>query len=311
MKKIFLSLFLFFGCVQAFAQVNVTQDTLPETNSADSTAILNNNLRLSQNAINAIGGYFNSNGYLSAANGGTGTNISTFPNGSLLIYNSSNVGIGTFGQGSAGATLVSGGAGAVPVWGGHGTQIFLTSGTFTAPTGVSKVYLTAVGAGAGGGGSHATNKSGGGGGGGMQVINYPYTVTGGNNYTVTINAGGAGGAVGNDGSDGGTTVFDSLTIQGGKGGKAGTAGTAGNGGIGGTTFKGPGLFGNSGGSANDVFASPDGGGTIIGVGATAAVNQTGNSASANTGAGGAGGASNDGNTYAGGAGGTGIVIVQY
>lgn len=106
------------GCheLPAMAQQVVTQDTLPNTGTPDSTAILNNNLRMQQNAINAIGGYFNSNGNLLPANGGTGTNISTFPNGSLLVYDASNVGIGTINPGTSGQILASQGAGLPPTF---------------------------------------------------------------------------------------------------------------------------------------------------------------------------------------------------
>lgn len=46
-------------------------DILPETDSQQSTAVLNNTLRQQQNAINAVGSYFNSSGYLEVTSGGT------------------------------------------------------------------------------------------------------------------------------------------------------------------------------------------------------------------------------------------------
>lgn len=115
MKKILYTIILFMILIvmPALAQVNVTNDTLPNTGSTDSTAVLNNNLRLNQNAINAIGGYFNSNGFLLETSGGTGTNLSIVPNGSILVQNASNVGIGTINPGTSGQILTSNGAGGV------------------------------------------------------------------------------------------------------------------------------------------------------------------------------------------------------
>lgn len=115
MKKLILILMLFSGCQGAWAQqVQTTLDVLPNTNSADSTAVLNNQLRQNQNAINAIGGYFNNNNYLTPANGGTGTNLTTVTNGSILVWDAGNVGIGTFNPGISGQYLQSQGIGVFP-----------------------------------------------------------------------------------------------------------------------------------------------------------------------------------------------------
>lgn len=117
MNKLLIILMLTLcGCNYAYAQVQTTVDVLPTTGTPDSTAVLNNNLRLQQNAINSIGGYFSSNGYLTEANGGTNTNLSAVPNGSILIQDSGNVGIGTFSPGTSGQYLTSQGAGSVPTW---------------------------------------------------------------------------------------------------------------------------------------------------------------------------------------------------
>lgn len=91
-------LFLLFT-TSAFAQVNVSVDTLPDAKSTDSVAVLNNDLRLNQNAINAIGGYFLPNGALSPSAGGTGDVKTVHTTGSLYYDDGTdffqNVGIGT------------------------------------------------------------------------------------------------------------------------------------------------------------------------------------------------------------------------
>lgn len=215
--------------------------------------------------------------------------------------------------GAKGSTGATGATGATGPAGSSSFQRFTSSGTFVAPVGITKVYLTMVGAGGGGGssGNSGGNTPGGGGGGGSCVILYPYTVIPGHSYTVTINAGGAGGAAANNGADGGTTVFDTLTVRGGQGGKKNVTSTPGAGGVGTTAFKGPGIPGGTGGSASDTFGVVEGGSSIFGIGAAAVGNATGTAAAANTGAGGGAATPNDGNTYAGGAGGSGMVIVQY
>ena len=79
----------------------------------------------------------------------------------------------------------------------HGSQFFASSGTFTVPAGITTVWVTASGAGGGGGGGGEGcmyyGGIGGAGGGGICVIGYQLNVTPLNNYTITINAGGAGG----------------------------------------------------------------------------------------------------------------------
>lgn len=173
-------------------------------------------------------------------------------------------------------------------------QVYTTSSTFVAPSGISKVYVTMIGGGGGGSGD------GGGGGGSPAIINSPFTVVAGSSYTVTVGAGGGGGAgAGAVGSAGGTSSFDSLSIVGGNG-ATGTSATAAVGGLdaststpGGRTIK-----GGAGGSGT----TGAGGGSIFGVGAAG----NGGVGVANTGAG--GGGKNGG---PGGAGGSGLVIVMY
>lgn len=199
---------------------------------------------------------------------------------------------------------------------GSGRQVFTASGNFTAPAGVTRVYLSGCAGGGGGGGAEAGGggMGGGGGGGGGYVVKYPYTVIPANVYAVTINAGGAGGARGTPGTDGaagGTTVFDAFTLPGGGGGKEGNVGTGGAGG--------GGLTGVAGGAAPSVSLTSGTGGakaaTIGGSGGNTPFGKAGDGGNATSGgdgifgAGGGGGGNAVG--AAGGAGGNGILIVEY
>ena len=191
-------------------------------------------------------------------------------------------------------------------------QVFTSSGTFTAPAGVTQVLITAIGAGAGGVAGGNTSSPGAGGSAGAMVINYPYTVTAGNSYTVTLNNPGGSGA------NGGTTVFDALTIAGGiSGGGAGepdggasSGGTAGAGGF--LTAK----TGNAGAATGTGMnqGGGGGGGSMFGAGGAGASGPSYGAGSAGTGygSGGGGGASGDGGGGgAGGSGTKGILIVQW
>lgn len=183
-----------------------------------------------------------------------------------------------------------------------GVQTFMSSGTFTAPTGVTKVYLTMVGGGAGGG--QGNGSAYGGGGSGRWYINRPYTVIAGNSYTVTVGATGAGGT-GGDSTNGHDTVFDALTATGGLGTSSGSVQTL-------TAYNAVTTTGGNGfGVGNAANASGaiggGGGGTPFGSGGNGGSAAVGGSAAANTGAGGGGGS----NGQNGGDGGSGFVVVMY
>jgi hypothetical protein len=114
--------------------------------------------------------------------------------------------------------------------GGMKYQIFTSSGTFTVPSGITKVYVTMVGGGGGGGGGSASDTGQGGGSGGA-YFKTAVSVTPGSDITVTIGAGGAGGAWLYSGSTGETTSFGSyLSATGGKGG-GGSIGVSGDAGL--------------------------------------------------------------------------------
>lgn len=100
------------------------------------------------------------------------------------------------------------------------SQLFTSSGTWTAPAGVSSAKITQVGGGAGGGpGQTGFGGGGGGGGAGEFCRRRTIVVTPGADYTITIGAGGTSVWNGTQGTRGGTTSFDTLVkCDGGWGG---------------------------------------------------------------------------------------------
>lgn len=201
-------------------------------------------------------------------------------------------------------------------------EIFTSNGNFTAPTGVTQIFLSGCGGGGGGGASdgHAAATNGGGGGAsGHAVMNYPYTVVPGNTYSVVIGTGGAGGtgvnlANGNPGAAGVSTTFDgSVTILGGSGGGGGTSTAVGAGGIENFANDASGIVarGEIGKSANP---GAHGAGGSFGKGGTGGTNGAG---SAGTGYGAGGGGARlsqgggGGTGASGGAGTDGILIVSW
>jgi hypothetical protein len=136
--------------------------------------------------------------------------------------------------GTAGQVLTSGGAAAAPSWQTISTtppqlqsQTFGSSGTWTAPTGVTKAIVTLIGGGGGNSGFTSCFSILGGVGGFLIAA---VTVSPGTAYTVTIGAGGTGGAVTATGGTGGTTSFGALaSATGGGGGNWSTGVTGANG----------------------------------------------------------------------------------
>lgn len=195
--------------------------------------------------------------------------------------------------------------------GGDWRLKFLTSGVFTPKVAVA-VDIFAVGGGGGGdeggaGGRHA------GGGGGYTSTVLNQTLTKGNQYTVTVGAGGA------PSVDGGDSSFDSLVtagggkkaysyLAGGAGGSGG-GGSAGNGGTnGGNGEAGSGNAGVGQGTTTREFAEQTGdlyagggGGNPRGLGGAGGGGDATQDGAANTGGGGGG---------ATGSGGSGIVIIR-
>lgn len=108
---------------------------------------------------------------------------------------------------------------------GSGVQEWKEPGTyqFKVPETITKIKVTACGAGGGGAGGSTIYKSkkgsGGGGGGADAVVDKEYSVTPGSILQVTIGKGGAGGQAGENGKDGTATVIGEIvTLAGGKGG---------------------------------------------------------------------------------------------
>jgi hypothetical protein len=149
-------------------------------------------------------------------NGTNGTDLtSTLTTQGDILYRDGSglqrLAVGTAGQ----ALLVNSGATAVE-WGNAGgglqsMQVFTSSGTYTKPSGITKIKVIVTGGGGGGGsGSSNYNSSSGGGAGGTAI---KFITSGiGATETVTIGLGGNGGASGSSGvygTAGGTSSFGS------------------------------------------------------------------------------------------------------
>lgn len=231
-----------------------------------------------------VGAATTSGSTLLAGNGGGG--IANVTIGSGLTYNSLNTTLSL----------------STTSWIPNNIQVFSTSGTWTQPTGITKVYVKLWGSGGGGGGSNGSTYYGGGGGMGGYAEGV-IAVTG--NVTVTVDQGGAGGDAAN-GTAGGTTSFaGTTTIQStGGGGGVESLGSAGNGGSGGVGSGGS--FNLTGASGASGSSSPPPVTGVFGLG-TSSVNPA--TAGLGTGAGGTGSKNTGGAT--GGAGSAGLVVVYY
>jgi hypothetical protein len=107
----------------------------------------------------------------------------------------------------------------------NSVQVFTSSGTWTRPSGITKVKVHVIGGGAGGGGGRTSyNYAGGGGGAGGNLIKV-LDVSSISSATITVGAGSVGGLVNADASNGGTSTWadgtNTLTANGGVGGLMG------------------------------------------------------------------------------------------
>lgn len=216
--------------------------------------------------------------------------------------------------------LGSGGGGGIAIT----RQVFISSGTWTKPSGLLYADVEVIGGGGGGGGTDAasgtnTNCGGGGGGGGYSrkiIISSSLSGT----ETVTIGSGGAGGngTTPTNGSSGGTSSFGAYcSASGGSGGSLNNSTSATNAAAGGSGGSGSGgdfnIVGGGGGGGISVSAgvgiSGAGGCSAFGGGGSSrASNGTGNAGN-NYGGGGGGAHSTGASGQSGGAGKSGIVIV--
>ena len=174
-------------------------------------------------------------------------------------------------------------------------QVFTSSGTFTVPTGTTRVMVELVGGGGGGAASNPYTGAGGGGGGYCKKI---IDVSGTSSIAVTV---GAGGSAGNAG---GTSSFGSYCSA--SGGNPGNGDTGGTGGIGsGGDIN---IQGSTGGNTyyNGINAGRGGSSVLGGGGREARDGGSGCTAGGNYGGGGGGAIDGDGCSGA-----PGVVIVYY
>jgi len=191
--------------------------------------------------------------------------------------------------------------------------IYTSSSTFVTPTGISTVYVTLNGGGGGGGGATTGSSqvaSAGGGGSGGYLSRYPYIVTAGSSYIVTVGSAGIGATSGTTSATaGGNSVFDSLIVTGGGAGNSQNgAGNANGGGAGSPN-------GTSGGNGNSG-TSGAGANSYSGLGGTSVTPTSGNALAgknaSGTGAGASGGSIEVATAVIGGGNGApGIVIIEW
>ena len=223
---------------------------------------------------------------LTVADGGTGVSALTADN--VILGDGTNP-VKFVAPSTSGNVLTSNGttwASAAPTSGSNG-QVFTSNGTFTIPTGTTRIKVTVVGGGGGGcdGGGFGQNATRGAGGGGGTAIKYLTGLTPGNTLAVTIGAGGTtntqpGGNGGNSTVASGTQSITTITGGGGVGGQISTntdggAGTNGDINIPGGTGLYGGLGGETtygGGSGAGAFAQA---GKLYGGGGTSQFNAIG------------------------------------
>ena len=126
-------------------------------------------------------------------------------------------------------------------------QVFTSSGTFTVPTGVTKIRAKVWGAGGAGGSSTSLDNPGGGGGGGGYGEGI-FSVTPGQQLQITVGAGGYG-------SGGSSSVGTLITSTGGSIGGTGSASGVGAGGVGGSSSGGQVVIPGGDGTAGIVYSS--------------------------------------------------------
>ena len=176
--------------------------------------------------------------------------------------------------------------------GGVREAVFITSGTWTCPVGVTSILLDGCGGGGGGSCGAASAANGNGGGGANAVVGRTITVVPGTAYTVTIGTGGVGGTSSSTtGTTGGTSSFGTLlSLTGGGGASRTSPGTSGGdggaAGRSGSYYSGLGSFGGAGGGC--YYSAPSPGAILDGSGITPTQFGGGGGGGVNNAAGGAG-----------------------
>jgi hypothetical protein len=195
------------------------------------------------------------------------------------------------------------------------TELTASSGTFTVPGGVTKLYVRCWGAGGGGGGV-LNNASTSGGGGAGYVEGY-IAVSPGATIFYVVGQPAPGGTGATDGAAGGTTSFGSyLAASGGAGGPhssggVNTANAAGGTGAGGS-FNVTGGYSSGGiGGGGSSYGGGSGGGAYSVSISPSGQSQTTSSPGNFPGGGGTGAGSNAAGSVTGGTGAAGLIIVQY
>tara|TARA_R110002153_G_scaffold41666_7_gene118755 strand:+ start:1553 stop:3190 length:1638 start_codon:yes stop_codon:yes gene_type:complete len=261
-------------------------------------------------------------GTLPIANGGTAATSLT-ANG--VLFGNGTSAIGATAVGTDGDILTSNGSGSAPTFqaaagGGYNSmQVFTSTGTWSRPSGVTKVIVIVTAGGGGGGGTPNDSQRGGGAGGGTAIETID--VSGTSSAAVTVGAAGAAGAAGgNDGGAGGASSFASFcSATGGAGGEgssgtgsdiAATAGGTGSGGD--INLKGGDAYYFARSAVANWGGPPTGGGSYWGPGGVGQYRGSsvggGTSGTYGSGGGGSNTAAVAGG-YAGAAGGAGIVVV--
>ena len=238
-----------------------------------------------------------------------------------IYYRSSNV-LTRLAKGTARQLLRMNSGATAPEWSSSQfVEVFTTTGSphsWTAPTGVTFISVTAC-AGGGGGGSNIIGNQGSGGGGGGQCVSgaiLPVTPT--SSYTFTVGAGGIAGTGSGSGGTGGTTSLtndgDTLSLTGGGGGTGGSNGGGGSGASAQTTLAGSGssnsafykFGGGNGAAGSDSSYGGAGGSSHLGLGANG-----GTGSSGNVGQGPGGGGSGSYNAGSAGVGAAGLIVIKY
>jgi hypothetical protein len=180
--------------------------------------------------------------------------------------------------------------------------------TFTVPSCAEEICIEVWGGGGAGGGSGTVSYNGGSGGGGGGYGAECFAVTPGDNYTVTVGAGGVGSASSVGGTGQTTSVGSLISATGGTGGGIGS-GSAG--GTGGTSTAASYATGGTGYSGSSAISGRGGAAANGGLGALGNTLNSGGTAATNFASGGSGAYTQSTSPKAGGAGGDGQVIITW